>query len=180
MLVFLLFFLRKANFIFHWYTGEKHTIFGMIVIIAMFHANAKLSNGVKISYFHSLEIMVRCTACKYLYSLVNNDFLEEYFVVARFFLTWRHRKNELIPFSLQFQFIFPLPRQLAPRMLLFKRTIHRCGLTRSLVIHARIDHWWGSTESPFYEISEKAKEKKREIGGLFITKFLSGIFHRTI
>ena len=34
------------------------------------------------------------------------------------------------------------------------------GLTGSLAIHARIDHWWGSIESPFYEISEKAKEKK--------------------
>jgi DNA-directed RNA polymerase subunit beta len=34
------------------------------------------------------------------------------------------------------------------------------GLTGSLAIHARIDHWWGSIESLFYEISEKAKEKK--------------------
>ena len=47
------------------------------------------------------------------------------------------------------------------------------GLTGSLAIHARIDHLWGSIESPFYEISaEKAKEKKRETGGLSITKYL--------
>jgi hypothetical protein len=33
------------------------------------------------------------------------------------------------------------------------------GLTGSLAIHARIDHLWGSIESPFYEISaEKAKK----------------------
>jgi len=37
------------------------------------------------------------------------------------------------------------------------------GLTGSLAIHARIDHLWGSIESPFYEISaEKEKKKKRE------------------
>jgi DNA-directed RNA polymerase subunit beta len=35
------------------------------------------------------------------------------------------------------------------------------GLTGSLAIHARINHLWGSIESPFYEISaEKAKKKK--------------------
>jgi len=41
--------------------------------------------------------------------------------------------NELISFSLQFQyFIFPLARQLAPWMLCsFKRTIHRCSTTPS-------------------------------------------------
>ncbi|KAG2596581.1 hypothetical protein PVAP13_5KG170049 [Panicum virgatum] len=37
------------------------------------------------------------------------------------------------------------------------------GLTGSLAIHARIDHWWGSIKSLFYEISEKAK-KKRQVG----------------
>ncbi|KAF0891399.1 hypothetical protein E2562_009828, partial [Oryza meyeriana var. granulata] len=33
-------------------------------------------------------------------------------------------------------------------------------LNGSLAIHVRIDHWWGSVESPFYEISKKAKQKK--------------------
>nr|YP_009157532.1 RNA polymerase beta subunit [Poa palustris]YP_009461287.1 RNA polymerase beta subunit [Poa nemoralis]YP_009461374.1 RNA polymerase beta subunit [Poa trivialis]YP_009649947.1 RNA polymerase beta subunit [Poa sp. PI 374046]YP_010175076.1 RNA polymerase beta subunit [Poa pratensis]YP_010217976.1 RNA polymerase beta subunit [Nicoraepoa erinacea]YP_010245337.1 RNA polymerase beta subunit [Bellardiochloa variegata]QHD18719.1 RpoB [Poa pagophila]QHD18877.1 RpoB [Poa sphondylodes]QHD18956.1 Rpo len=35
------------------------------------------------------------------------------------------------------------------------------GLTGSLAIHARIDHLWGSIESPFYEISAEKEKKKK-------------------